>query len=78
MHQVRLNDVNWRLFDIAARQLRMLGLKRDVFSLSLISARTCLRLSYYKSTIAYINDGFIDKPTATFPALFCYVRMRNT
>ena len=34
--------------------------------------------SYYKSIIAYMNDDFIDKPMATFPALFCYVRMGNT
>ena len=34
--------------------------------------------SYCKSLIAYINEIFIDQPTATFAALFCNVRMGNT
>ena len=34
--------------------------------------------SYCKSLIGYINEIFIDLPTATFPALFCKVRKGNT
>ena len=56
----------------------MLVLKRDFFSLSLIGAYERAYGSYYKSIIAYINDDFIDKPTATFPSPFLLCRMGNT